>query len=128
MMTWPAPPTWLVQHPPTVLPALSRLSLTAGCAGGFDRQEKKNTIKRATAALTDGANAHPIGTYVVGQATTGPGIRRHPYSTNMAIDPITYADMAASGEVHNIGEIWCSTLWDMTWNIIQQTGSITNTI
>ena len=27
-------------------------------------------------------------------------------------------------ESHNRGELWCATLWDMTWNIINQVGSI----
>ncbi|MBF9221551.1 M36 family metallopeptidase [Hymenobacter ruricola] len=74
--------------------------------------------------LTDGPRARPMGTYVQGQATSGSGIRRYPYSTSLAVNPLTYADMAASTEVHNIGEIWAATLWDMTWNIIQQQSSI----
>ena len=74
--------------------------------------------------LTDGPRARPTGTYVNGQATTGSGIRRYPYSTNLTVNPLTYASMAASTEVHNIGEIWCATVWDMTWNIIQQQGTI----
>ncbi|MBF9143181.1 M36 family metallopeptidase [Hymenobacter properus] len=74
--------------------------------------------------LTDGPRARPMGTYAQGQAASGGGIRRYPYSTNMAVNPLTYANMATSTEVHNIGEIWAVTLWDMTWNIIQQQGRI----
>ena len=77
-----------------------------------------------TAQLTDGPAARPVGNYVVGKPATGGGIRRYPYSTSLSINPLTYANMAASTEVHNIGEIWCVTLWDMTWNIIQQQGTI----
>jgi hypothetical protein len=82
------------------------------------------TTNWATAAVGDGANKRPIGTYVVSQAATGGGIRTYPYSTNMTIDPWTYGMMATntSGEVHTIGEIWCAAVWDMTWNIIQQEG------
>lgn len=77
--------------------------------------------KKATVA--DGTKARPIGTYVLGQAIDGPGIRVHPYSTDMAIDPWTYADLpSTAGEVHTIGEIWCTVVWEMTWNIIQQKG------
>ncbi len=74
--------------------------------------------------LTDGPRPRPTGTYVNGQAPTGSGIRRYPYSTSLSVNPLTYADMATSTEVHNIGEIWCATVWDMTWNIIQQQGTI----
>jgi hypothetical protein len=65
-----------------------------------------------------------MGNYVKGQAATGGGIRRYPYSTNLVVNPLTYANMATSPEVHDIGEIWAVTLWDMTWNIIQQQGRI----
>jgi len=89
------------------------------------------TTNWATSALTDGEKPRAVGTYAVGEPITGGGIRRYPYSTNMAIDPLTYASMdgtATGGEVHNIGEIWCSALWDMTWNIIKETGTITPAI
>jgi hypothetical protein len=72
---------------------------------------------------TDGALAKGIGTYVLSQPTNGPGIRRYPYSTNMSINPHTYADVAATGgEPHDVGEIWATILWDMTWFIIQDDG------
>ncbi|HVX48864.1 MAG TPA: M36 family metallopeptidase, partial [Chitinophagaceae bacterium] len=79
------------------------------------------------AKLTDGAKPRPIGTYVVNQQPTDGGIREYPYSTNMTIDPWTYnmlATQTSSGEVHLIGEIWCTALWEMTWAIIQQDGVI----
>ncbi len=82
------------------------------------------TTNWATAQLTDGANARPVGTYVVFQSPTAGGIRRYPYSTSMTIDPLTYDNVATSTEVHNIGEVWCTALWDMTWNVIQQKGTI----
>lgn len=53
------------------------------------------------------------------------GLRRYPYSTDMSIAPLTYADMHLSTGVHRIGEIWCSALWDMTWEIIAQKGEPT---
>ncbi len=54
----------------------------------------------------------------------GTGIRHYPYSTNMAINPLTYANLPVAVVPHGVGEIWCATLWDMTWNIIQQENSI----
>ncbi|MFT3908988.1 MAG: M36 family metallopeptidase [Ferruginibacter sp.] len=64
-----------------------------------------------------------IGTYVIGQSPTGSGIRNQKYCTNFSVNNQVYAT-TISGESHNRGEIWCATLWDMTWNIINQVGSI----
>ncbi|MEO6670653.1 MAG: M36 family metallopeptidase [Ferruginibacter sp.] len=81
------------------------------------------TTNWSTAQVTDGALAKPMGTYVLGQATTGAGIRQYPYSTNMSINPWTYALLAGTGgEVHTTGEIWCTALWEMTWQMIAQDG------
>jgi hypothetical protein len=82
------------------------------------------TTNWTTAQLTDGPRARTVGTYVSSQPTTAPGIRRYPYSTNLSVNPLTYADMTATPEVHAIGEIWTATLWDMAWNIIQVQGRI----
>lgn len=83
------------------------------------------TTDWATASITDGATKpRGIGTYVWNQAPSGGGIRNYRYCTDMTVNPLTYAWMNSGtwGEVHNIGEIWCATLWDMTWNIIQMGG------
>lgn len=69
-----------------------------------------------------GSNSRGMGTYAIGQPVTGAGIRRYPYSTNMSINPQTYGNLALSSEVHNIGEIWCDAIWDMTWLLIDQYG------
>ena len=83
-----------------------------------------STTNWATAQITDGFNIkRPIGNYVLAQTAAGAGIRTKPYCTNFAINNLTYAFVASSGgEVHDIGEVWCATLWDMTWNIIQMDG------
>ncbi|MBL0200715.1 MAG: M36 family metallopeptidase [Chitinophagaceae bacterium] len=63
--------------------------------------------------------------------TTGSGIRNYPYSTDIAVNPLTYANMGVNPigtESHNIGEIWCAALWEMTWGIIQQTGNINSNL
>lgn len=78
----------------------------------------------STAQLTDGNLPRPLGTYVLGQSAAGGGIRTYPYTFNMSVNPHTYADVAGNPEVHTIGEVWASALWDMTWNIIQQEGTI----
>ncbi|RYE19580.1 MAG: hypothetical protein EOP51_19590, partial [Sphingobacteriales bacterium] len=80
----------------------------------------------ATSTLSDGFNKpRGIGTYVLGQAPTGSGIRSQRYCTNFAINNRTYgASIPGNGQQHSRGEIWCATLWDMTWNIINQVGDI----
>ena len=72
-----------------------------------------------------GATPRGMGTYVMGQATTGAGIRRYPYSTDMTVNPQNYANIAnttSGSEVHNMGEIWCDALWDMSWFLMDQFG------
>lgn len=68
-----------------------------------------------------------IGTYVSNQLPTGTGIRSQPYCTNFNVNNRVYAT-SISTSAHSRGEIWCATLWDMTWNIINQVGSINSNI
>ncbi len=98
-----------------------------GGEGWSDYMALMMTTNWATASTSDGTNARSLGTYVIGEQPSDPGIRTYPYSTDLGINPWTYADLAATGgEVHIIGEIWAATLWDMTWNIIQQDGINSN--
>ena len=82
------------------------------------------TTNWQTAQLTDGSKSRPMGTYVFDDNITDAGIRIHPYSTNTTINPWTYGMLASGtgGETHNIGEIWATVLWDMTWALIQKNG------
>ena len=85
------------------------------------------TTNWATSSLSDGVIPRPIANYAVSLPTTGSGIRNYPYSTDISVNPLTYANMGVNPigtESHNIGEIWCAALWEMTWGIIQQTGNI----
>lgn len=86
-----------------------------------------------TQKVTDAKlDAYGVGTYALGQASNGPGIRRYRYSFDMAIDPLTFDAYGTSGttpygtvrstQVHNTGEIWCSSLWDMNWLLIDKFG------
>lgn len=63
-----------------------------------------------------------IGTYVLGQPNTGPGIRAFPYSFDMSIDPLTYDDYNTNNAVHFGGTIWSSALWDLNWLMIAKHG------
>ena len=97
-----------------------------GGEGWSDYNGLMNTTDWSTALITDGfTKKRPIGTYAFGQQPTGGGIRLYPYCTNISINPLTYANMGVAPvgtEVHNIGEIWCMALWEMTWGIIQTDG------
>jgi hypothetical protein len=93
------------------------------------------TTNWQSAAVSDGPNARPIGTYVLGQGTDGPGIRYYPYSTDFNINPWTYDSLALSArfsnnlflyDPHAVGEVWCNMLWVMTWELIQSKGIATN--
>ena len=69
------------------------------------------------------AGAYPIGSYSVQDFTRG--IRHYPYSTNTAVNPLTYANLGTidqAPEVHNDGEIWASALWQMRGQLINALG------
>ena len=72
------------------------------------------------------------------------GIRRYPYSTDMTKNPLTLKDIdptvasahatvphspissapnVNSSEVHNQGEVWCVTLWDVRANLVNKLGA-----
>ena len=66
-----------------------------------------------------GTAARGIGTYALGQAVTGPGIRPSPYSTNTSVNNYTYASTNSGlSQPHGIGFVWCTMLWEMTWELI----------
>ncbi|MFN8250648.1 MAG: M36 family metallopeptidase [Ferruginibacter sp.] len=78
----------------------------------------------ATSNLNTGfTSPRGIGTYALNQPTTGVGIRSQKYCTDFTVNNKVYAASIPSSP-HDRGEIWCATLWDMTWNIIQQEGVI----
>jgi hypothetical protein len=61
-----------------------------------------------------------IGTFVSNQAIDGIGIRNYPYSTDRAINPMTYAntnnyqytdkDGVIQTEIHGTGSVWTTVL------------------
>lgn len=69
----------------------------------------------------NGADPRAIGTYAINQPTDGFGIRNFSYSTDMNINPLTLND-SNDTEVHNLGEVWCAVLWDLTWAYIDKYG------
>ena len=89
------------------------------------------TTNWATATVNDGPIPRPIGNYAFGLPTTGAGIRNYPYSTDKSVNPWTFDSLSNSailsaGETHNVGELWCVMLWDMTWKLVGSNGINTN--
>ncbi|HYZ85315.1 MAG TPA: M36 family metallopeptidase, partial [Bryobacteraceae bacterium] len=78
--------------------------------------------------LTLPEGCDPDGLYPAGEYFTqafGTGIRTRPYSTNLDINPLTYAaygNVINFPEIHADGEIWVTALLDMRSNLIRQFG------
>ncbi|MCI0580726.1 MAG: M36 family metallopeptidase [Chloroflexi bacterium] len=69
-----------------------------------------------------GTDRRGVGTYVLGQPTTGTGIRTHPYTTDMSIDPRTYDTIKTAAIPHGVGSVWAAMLWEVTWGLVDQYG------
>jgi hypothetical protein len=77
----------------------------------------------STAVAGDGfSKPRGIGTYALNQPITGLGIRQYKYCTDMSVNPMTYGNLASVVAPHGVGTIWCTAIWDMTWEIIQLAG------
>ncbi|HEU4387986.1 MAG TPA: M36 family metallopeptidase, partial [Blastocatellia bacterium] len=65
-------------------------------------------------------SARPIGTYVT--ANTMRGARSYPYSTDFALNPLTFGDIAFNIEMHAVGTVWCEILWEVRQSLIARYG------
>lgn len=74
-------------------------------------------------AATTSATPRGLATWLMGQPIGGVGIRTHPYSSDMNINPLTYADSATATSPHGIGVIYASALWDLAWLMVQRDGA-----
>jgi len=86
--------------------------------------------------------ARGVGTFVSGQGTTGLGIRPAKYSPDFTINDYTYgrtngmkvtANNPVLGaltvpDVHSIGFIWASMLWDLNWKYVDKYGYNSNVL
>jgi len=75
--------------------------------------------------------ARGIGTYPAGEAITGDGIRPAKYSPDFIVNGYTYADtngmeynngQAIVPDVHSIGFVWATMLWDLNWEYVAKYG------
>ncbi|PIF45014.1 putative secreted protein (Por secretion system target) [Chryseobacterium sp. 52] len=76
--------------------------------------------------------ARGMGTYPIGQGTTGLGIRPAKYSPDFAINNYTYGrtngmeytnqNGVLVPDVHSIGFVWATMLWDLNWKYVERYG------
>ncbi len=69
-----------------------------------------------------GTDSRGVGTYLFDQGPGGPGIRPFPYSTDFGVNPQTYDDIKTASVPHGLGSVWCSMLWELTWELIDDHG------
>ena len=71
-------------------------------------------------------SSDPIdGAYLIAQYATNNysrGLRQFPYSTDINISPMTLGRIFTNPTPHSVGEIWCSTLWDLRALLIKKYG------
>ncbi|OAQ78423.1 extracellular elastinolytic metalloproteinase [Purpureocillium lilacinum] len=56
------------------------------------------------------------------------GIRSHPYSTDLKVNPLTLEDLGYRQEVHDAGEVWCTMLNEVMWALIGVMGRGNSTV
>ncbi len=69
-----------------------------------------------------GATPRGIGTYVLGQLPTGPGIRPLPYSTDNTVNNWTYSSISGMSIPHGVGAVWAQGAWEVYWDLVNQHG------
>lgn len=83
-------------------------------------------------ATDNGSEPKGIGSFAMGANDTSATIREYPYSTDLAINPLTYGSTNnytytnSQNELfvnqHKVGTVWASMLWDITWEFINLYG------
>lgn len=73
-----------------------------------------------------GADPRGIGTYALGQAPSGPGIRTQRYSTNPSVNTWTYASINGMAIPHGVGSVWAQAAWEVYWKLVDKWGFSTN--
>jgi len=73
-----------------------------------------------------GETRRGIGTYALGQQTTGTGIRRRPYSTSFQVNEFTYDNIKSEVAPHGVGSVFATIAWDLTWAYVDKYGFTNN--
>jgi extracellular elastinolytic metalloproteinase len=76
-----------------------------------------------TAEVGDaGTDGRGMGTYALGQPTTGLGIRTQRYSTDPAVNTWTYASINGMAVPHGVGSVWAQAAWEVYWKLVNKWG------
>ncbi len=76
-------------------------------------------------ALLSQAGDDVSGNYAVGSYVTQnhyAGVRQYPYTTDLGRNPLTLANMNGLTQVHQIGTIWCTILWEVRCALVAKYG------
>ncbi len=66
--------------------------------------------------------AKGVGNYLDFKPINGSGIRNFPYTTDLGVNPQTYADIGSTNVPHGVGEIWMDMVWEMYWELVTKHG------
>lgn len=80
------------------------------------------TVMTIGSGQTGSNPSRGVGTYLFGEAAGGAGIRPFPYSTDLAVNPQTYDNIKTATVPHGVGSVWATTLWEVTWGLIDEHG------
>jgi extracellular elastinolytic metalloproteinase len=101
-------------------PANANCLATAEAGGmGEGWSDAISTALDATAANTR-ADDVVVGEYALNNLISG--VRNFAYSTNLERNPTTFSFGQRSQQVHNVGEIWASMLFEVFWNMVDKNG------
>ena len=73
-----------------------------------------------------GLTLRPMGTYVLGQPVTGPGIRSLRYTTDLSVNNWTYESIHGQAIPHGVGQIWAEIAWRAYWALVDAHGFNSN--
>ena len=69
-----------------------------------------------------GTDPRGLGTYVLNQPLTGPGIRTQRYSTDPTVNTWTYASINGMAVPHGVGSVWAQAAWEVYWKLVDKWG------
>ncbi len=98
----------------------------AGCLGNDEQMGEgwSDYFSLVTSAKEGdtGEMGRGIGTFAQRQPSSGPGIRRQRYSTDMNLNDQVLDDIIGTGAPHPLGEVWAVVNWDLYWALVDEYG------
>ncbi|KAJ1329957.1 hypothetical protein BSLG_010834 [Batrachochytrium salamandrivorans] len=99
---------------------------TPGRSGGFDNGVVIHEYGHGVSVRLTGGSAMANALAQTSRRGEPEGIRSRPYTTDMKVNPWTYGDLKALDEVHDVGEVWASMLWEVYWGLVTKHGFSAN--